>query len=171
MNYYVNFRHALLQSCCQNSLHKIKIAFLVFHQCIMMLYLPVQENLGSRTKFGNSVPQRPPFSVQNHNTVWTPHQKQSTTAIEAVKTNILLTYERMKCPSCGSPSRKTANDTCECDECKEIFCSLCQHRVDKNHKTGKCGIKVNKSKKNKSKEAIGSKKSKDRLKRYQEYLT
>jgi hypothetical protein len=102
--------------------------------------------------------------VKDHNAIWTPEQKQATAGIDAVKTNILSTYERIKCPSCGSPSRKSKNDTCECEKCQEIFCSLCQHRVDKNHKNGKCGIKVNKSKKHK--EAVGSKKSKDRLKRY-----
>ena len=112
------------------------------------------------------MPQRPPFTVQDHNTIWTPEQKQSTTDIETVKTNILLTYDRIKCPSCGSPSRKTGNNTCECDECQEVFCSLCQYKVDNNHKTGKCAIKVNRSKTMKGKEAIGSKKSKERLKRY-----
>ena len=124
-----------------------------------------KENLGHLTKFDYSVPQRPPFSVKDHNTIWTPQQKQAMADISAVKTNILSTYERIKCPACGSPSRKYENDTCECDECQEIFCSLCQHKVDESHKNGKCGIKI-KLKKNKGKEAIGSKKSKERVKRY-----
>ena len=96
--------------------------------------------------------------------VWTPGQKQIT-EIEKAKTNILSTYERIKCPACGSPSRKTADNMCKCDECRETFCNLCQHKVDGKHKSGKCAIKVNKSKDKKGKVAIGSKKSKDRLKR------
>ncbi|XP_028405977.1 uncharacterized protein LOC114528519 [Dendronephthya gigantea] len=123
-----------------------------------------KENLGHHTKFDYSVPQRTPFSVKDHNTIWTPEDKQSTAGIGAVKTNIMSTFERMKCPMCGSPSRKTDNNTCECAECQEIFCALCQKKVDKNHKTGKCQMKINNVKKRK--QAIGSKKSKDRLKRF-----
>lgn len=101
--------------------------------------------------------------------MWTPVQKKSSggkDGLDQIKTDIMLTYERMKCPFCGSPSQRTEEKIYECEKCKGIFCSSCKHQMDEHHKTGKCGIKPNLSKKAKSKEIIGSKKSKSRLKRY-----
>lgn len=123
--------------------------------------------MGSQVIFGQKVPDRQPFSNLRGNTIMTTNEKRSGKegGQDEIKPDIMSTFEKIKCPFCGSPSQKVGEQICECDKCQEAFCSSCKHRMDKFHKD-KCGIKVNKSKKGKAKEVIGSKRSKSRLKRF-----
>ncbi|XP_046854682.1 uncharacterized protein LOC124447732 [Xenia sp. Carnegie-2017] len=121
-----------------------------------------KENFGYHTKFDNSVPQRQPLSTQNDN-IRKPQPKEVSTDLNEVREKLLYTYERIKCPYCLSPSKKT-DEWWECKKCQHVFCSVCQCRVDENHKTGQCSHKLNTE--NAKQISIGSKKSKDRLKRF-----
>lgn len=134
--------------------------------CVILPFFSLQENFGYHTKFDNSVPQRQPLSIQNDN-IRKPQPKEVSTDLNEVREKLLYTYERIKCPYCLSPSKKT-DEWWECKKCQHVFCSVCQCRVDENHKTGQCSHKLNTE--NAKQISIGSKKSKDRLKRFQDNL-
>lgn len=148
-----------------------------------------KENHGTPSKFRSAYPNdliRLPLSSINHNQL---HERREDTGNETAlrstefqTRNYLNSISReasdklRSCPKCTSPSNfsKIAKDQCQCQKCGNMFCSVCLRETELHTSRDQCkGLVMTpptrtdrhlKYKKT-NRDVVGSKKSKERLRR------